>query len=289
VHCASTLKMMDYTSDKTLFLSVGDDKSVWIWNATDVKSVVGTLVHEVEVDHARFSPDGKKVLTACVDGSLRIWDVATGSVILPRDDSDGSSKDRNSNDGSRDGEDDSIMNMLATVKSPAQRFSAAQRFFDHDGDEVPESKVVSCQARSICVTDSSYVLLQKQRSPISPRAKFEIASKPLAKCRGFFQTLVGKVVVGFKLRKERGAPTAEHNKAQTPTVRTKEIRTGRAKMRVFASGDKSVNRRRPRSPETDDEPPSPVRGERPRRAASVDSEYGCMGAICFCTCLPSGH
>ncbi|EIW76928.1 WD40 repeat-like protein [Coniophora puteana RWD-64-598 SS2] len=177
VHYASnTLKMMDYNSDRTLFLSVGDDKSVWVWDATDVKSVVGALVHEVEVDHARFSPDGKKVLTACVDGSLRIWDVATGSVILPRDDSD-NSKDGNSNDGSRDGEDDSIMNMPATVKSPAQRSSAAQRFFDHDGDEVPSSK--------------------RKRSPTNPRTKLEIASKPLAKCRGFFRKLTAWNLVVF--------------------------------------------------------------------------------------------
>jgi WD40 repeat protein/serine/threonine protein kinase len=39
--------------------------------------------HHSEVGYAEFSPDGTRVVTACEDGTARIWDVATGLAVTP--------------------------------------------------------------------------------------------------------------------------------------------------------------------------------------------------------------
>jgi WD40 repeat protein/serine/threonine protein kinase len=39
--------------------------------------------HEGRVCQAKFSPDGRRVVTACWDGTARVWDVATGQALFP--------------------------------------------------------------------------------------------------------------------------------------------------------------------------------------------------------------
>src|SRR5207249_7550320 len=37
--------------------------------------------HEQEVEHAAFSPDGRRVVTASKDHTARVWDAATGAAV----------------------------------------------------------------------------------------------------------------------------------------------------------------------------------------------------------------
>src|SRR5262249_10796596 len=37
--------------------------------------------HDQPVGHARFSPDGRRVLTAAADGTAHVWDAATGQPV----------------------------------------------------------------------------------------------------------------------------------------------------------------------------------------------------------------
>ena len=41
------------------------------------------LTHQGAVNTVAYSPDGKTVLTASVDGTARVWDAATGQPIGP--------------------------------------------------------------------------------------------------------------------------------------------------------------------------------------------------------------
>ncbi len=41
------------------------------------------MKHEDYVNHAAFSPDGRRVLTASGDNTARVWDAATGQPITP--------------------------------------------------------------------------------------------------------------------------------------------------------------------------------------------------------------
>ncbi|PYK96802.1 MAG: hypothetical protein DME19_18505 [Verrucomicrobia bacterium] len=45
--------------------------------------VVGPLQHDKEILYARFSPNGKSVLTASADDTARIWDSDTGRLLVP--------------------------------------------------------------------------------------------------------------------------------------------------------------------------------------------------------------
>jgi WD40 repeat protein/serine/threonine protein kinase len=39
------------------------------------------LVHSNQVEHVAFSPDGRQIASGCADGTIQIWDAATGSVL----------------------------------------------------------------------------------------------------------------------------------------------------------------------------------------------------------------
>jgi WD40 repeat protein len=41
------------------------------------------MMHPQEVRHAAFSPDGRRVATACADGAARVWNVQSGQTIGP--------------------------------------------------------------------------------------------------------------------------------------------------------------------------------------------------------------
>jgi WD40 repeat protein len=43
----------------------------------------GTGDNKEIISALAFSPDGKRILTGSPDGTIRIWEVATGKLILP--------------------------------------------------------------------------------------------------------------------------------------------------------------------------------------------------------------
>src|SRR5206468_60903 len=62
-------------------LAVGGP-AVHVWSVTS--SGDHTLItHAEDVTDARFSPDGKRIATASLDDTARVWDTATGHPITP--------------------------------------------------------------------------------------------------------------------------------------------------------------------------------------------------------------
>jgi WD40 repeat protein len=60
-----------------------------VWDAATGRSLTEHLRHEALVSSARFSPDGKRVVTASFDRTFRIWDASSGKQLLL-----GAAKDR---------------------------------------------------------------------------------------------------------------------------------------------------------------------------------------------------
>jgi WD40 repeat protein/serine/threonine protein kinase len=57
-----------------------DDKNAQLWDAQS-QQLLFTLKHGDVVYHAVYGPDGGKVVTACGDGIVRIWDATNGRLI----------------------------------------------------------------------------------------------------------------------------------------------------------------------------------------------------------------
>jgi WD40 repeat protein len=66
-----------------LFPGVPGGWEVRVWDVATGQPVAGPLPHPNLVRHAAFSPDGRRLVTAGMDGVARLWDVATGQEIAP--------------------------------------------------------------------------------------------------------------------------------------------------------------------------------------------------------------
>jgi hypothetical protein len=54
-----------------------------MWDRATGKPALPPLLHQAAVWHTAFSPDGRRILTACNDRTVRVWDAATGQPITP--------------------------------------------------------------------------------------------------------------------------------------------------------------------------------------------------------------
>ncbi|GEM_PF-500161 len=63
----------EFSSDDQFIVSCSDDRNAIIWNAYTGKSIK-RLPHPGFVRSAKYSPDGKKIVTACSDGRFRLYD-----------------------------------------------------------------------------------------------------------------------------------------------------------------------------------------------------------------------
>jgi serine/threonine protein kinase/WD40 repeat protein/tetratricopeptide (TPR) repeat protein len=66
-----------------LLLHVPGSAKLWQVRAADTGAVRADLRHEAAVMAARFSPDGRRVLTVCADRAVRVWDVSSGALAVP--------------------------------------------------------------------------------------------------------------------------------------------------------------------------------------------------------------
>jgi WD40 repeat protein/tRNA A-37 threonylcarbamoyl transferase component Bud32 len=54
-----------------------------VWDAASGNAISPPLKHQGMLWHAAFSPDGRRVVTASLDGTARVWDAATGKALTP--------------------------------------------------------------------------------------------------------------------------------------------------------------------------------------------------------------
>jgi WD40 repeat protein/predicted Ser/Thr protein kinase len=74
-------RSVDVSPDGTLALTSGDDGFVRLWRTSDWSCVCAMWGHRETVEVARFSPEGKYVVSAALDGTLCVWDVASGALV----------------------------------------------------------------------------------------------------------------------------------------------------------------------------------------------------------------
>jgi WD40 repeat protein len=60
----------------------GDRDWVWVWDVPDSKNTRTIKAHPGPVRAVSFSPDGRRLASAGADGTVKMWDVATGQEML---------------------------------------------------------------------------------------------------------------------------------------------------------------------------------------------------------------
>jgi WD40 repeat protein/serine/threonine protein kinase len=58
-----------------------NDAAAYVWDVSKDDPITPALVHPGKVMSMNFAGDGKSLATGCDDGSLRIWDAATGKLL----------------------------------------------------------------------------------------------------------------------------------------------------------------------------------------------------------------
>ena len=57
------------------------DKTARVWDAQTGQPLTDAFQARSEVAYARFSPDGKRIVTASEDNTARVWDAQTGQPL----------------------------------------------------------------------------------------------------------------------------------------------------------------------------------------------------------------
>lgn len=74
----SNISSIDVSSSGNLGVSASLDEGLLVWNTEDFSVVRNLKGHGLDVEKARFFPSGLVVLSAGLDMTVRIFDVATG-------------------------------------------------------------------------------------------------------------------------------------------------------------------------------------------------------------------
>jgi WD40 repeat protein len=70
------LRSVCYSGDGQYIVTTTETNSADLWEPTSLAHV-GELPHSNIVFHAKFSPDSSKIVTACLDGQVRVWHTRT--------------------------------------------------------------------------------------------------------------------------------------------------------------------------------------------------------------------
>ncbi len=90
-HAYFNVESVDWSPDGVRIVTAGLEKIARVWDSATGKEIFQLTGHAKPVGAARFSPDGKKIVTVnsrfifdsdCVDCSARIWDAATGQQLF---------------------------------------------------------------------------------------------------------------------------------------------------------------------------------------------------------------
>ena len=111
------LRWIDLSPNGALFATSAEDGNVSLWRTTDGRLVKALVGHTARVRSVRFAADGKTVVTASADNSVRRWDVETGTQLLRIDGAHEFGDARMSKDGQH----------LITEMYPEDPKSAVQR------------------------------------------------------------------------------------------------------------------------------------------------------------------
>jgi WD40 repeat protein len=77
---APAIRQLVATPNAQAILSIGDDKTLRIWNLND-GSAGQVMQHPAEIRDVAVSPDGARAAVACEDGSVRVWELGTGQLL----------------------------------------------------------------------------------------------------------------------------------------------------------------------------------------------------------------
>jgi len=83
-----------FSPDGKYILSACKDGTAWLWHGHNGEPVMRwnvdtrkkeqiTFRHGAYINHAKFSPDGRAVLTGSTDGTVRLWRTGTGAPLTP--------------------------------------------------------------------------------------------------------------------------------------------------------------------------------------------------------------
>jgi len=68
------IKNIEYSPDGS-FLATGNGGEIWLWDATNLQVIKKLLGHTNFIVDMGFTPDGKNLLSAGLDGTVRIWNL----------------------------------------------------------------------------------------------------------------------------------------------------------------------------------------------------------------------
>jgi WD40 repeat protein len=77
-----TVTCAAFSPDGQLILTACD-RTVYVWDANTRQLRPPPLLHDAEVRHAAFSPDGQRIVTSSADNTARVWDAQKGTLLAP--------------------------------------------------------------------------------------------------------------------------------------------------------------------------------------------------------------